>query len=167
MRLRYQTLSKCIAPNGYRPSIDAVLGHRLKAGQQFICHSERNEEYLVCLTRFGVSLGMTEERLSALSRFKWVAPCCSRQIFLGQTRCPTLPKKEILNLDERLTEREYVYIPINLYVSTSHNLNMYSDGLLARMGFRDDVNKLIVDYLSERGSKVEIQKTRKHKLLYK
>ena len=28
------------------------------------------------------------------------------------------------------------------------------------IGFKDDVNKLIVDYLSERGTKVEIQKTR-------
>ena len=45
----------------------------LRRDSSLVCHSERNEESFVWLTRFLVSLGMTKERLSALSRFKWVA----------------------------------------------------------------------------------------------
>ena len=45
----------------------------LRRDSSLVCHSERNSESRKPDKRFGVSLGMTEERLSALSRFKWVA----------------------------------------------------------------------------------------------
>ena len=45
----------------------------LRRDTSLVCHSERNEVSRKTDKRFGVSLGMTEERLSALSRFKWVA----------------------------------------------------------------------------------------------
>ena len=54
----------------------------LRRDTSLVCHSERNEESLVWLTRFLVSLGMTEERLSALSRFKWVA-----EFIMPRTEC--------------------------------------------------------------------------------
>ena len=47
-----------------------------------VCHSERNEESLVWLTRFLVSLGMTEEKLSALSLLM-IAPVRAGGEFCG------------------------------------------------------------------------------------
>ena len=51
----------------YGPLFDLYRAIDLRRDTSLICHSERNEESLVWLTRFLVSLGMTEERLSALS----------------------------------------------------------------------------------------------------
>ena len=63
-RLTWATVICATGAEGY--SHYAIhWGHQLKAGHQFICHSERNEESRKPDERFLVSLGMTEERLSA------------------------------------------------------------------------------------------------------
>ena len=45
----------------------------LRRDSSLVCHSERNEESRKPDKRIILSTNMTEERLSALSRFKWVA----------------------------------------------------------------------------------------------
>ena len=73
--LKYYWLSDKLWGRGLyaRTCIARLVGHRLKAGPFSSMSLFGNFESLVWLTRFLVSLGMTEERLFALSRFKWVA----------------------------------------------------------------------------------------------
>ena len=51
-----------VTNNAQMTQIIKIYAIDLRRDSSLVCHSERNEESLVWLTRFGVSLGMTEER---------------------------------------------------------------------------------------------------------